>query len=210
MIALHLSYLHHFELIPNWIQYLLVLLCCVPNDEKIKRRKNTTRNVQYSRKCFLYSIIHFHPKYWNRWESYAFFSLAQTHCKVKHIYFILCIQHNYGYIIRTKHNKHLFAFSYIETNILLEMKAQTRKSEFNNNNSKAQHWYLQCYVSNRKIVPHFPNCYTHANCFSRVNFPLLSLWYIFFNIELPRSCSVFISVSLCLSSTLILCLKSNK
>lgn len=84
-----------------------VLLCCVPNDEKIKRRKNTTRNVQYSRKCFLYSIIHFHPKYWNRWESYAFFSLAQTHCKVKHIYFILCIQHNYGYIIRKKNTTNI-------------------------------------------------------------------------------------------------------
>lgn len=38
--------------------------------------------------------------------------------------------------------------------------------------TKAQALILAMLFSNRtENVPQFPNCYTHANCFSRVNFP---------------------------------------
>lgn len=66
------------------------------------------------------------------------YSLAQTHCKVKHIFYPYIFNYVYMYLQTTN----ICSLFHIETNI--EIKAQTRKSEFNNN--KAQHSTDTCNI----------------------------------------------------------------
>lgn len=92
-----------------WVdsQLNLILLFCICSK---LYEKNTARNVQYSRKCFLCSIIHFHsfhPKYWTD-ESPCLLSCtntlqSQTYILSIHIQLCLYVSPN---------NKHLFLVPY--------------------------------------------------------------------------------------------------
>ena len=118
LIALHLSYSRHFEFIP---QLNLIFVVFISEQKKKEGKQKEGKTKIKERAIFTEVLFIFHhtfssffqKKILNRWEVRAF-SLAQTHCKVKHIFY-LCFY------------PHIFSFSHIEINIAI--KAQTRKSE---------------------------------------------------------------------------------